>query len=625
MPSDANLADLTVKFTAAAEAFLGDTSIVSGDKIQLEANREYTLSCGGSTYILYPMKSAAIPSLHITTSSGSMSAVHADKSHKEPADIVISADGEILLEKELEYIKGRGNATWSYAKKPYNIKFDKKTSLFGMDKAKKWTLLANHMDETLMRNHTAFNIASSLAIPFTSEHIFVDLYIDNEYYGNYILCESVEIGDGRVEITDLKDANEEANPDIDVEECSLGGSHESNFKKLKANTQKWVNIPNNPENISGGYLLEYELPDRYVNEVSGFVTSRNQPIVVKEPEYASEAQVKYVSQLYQQLEDAIYSDTGNNSLGKHYSEYIDFDSIVKMYVFQELTKNLDAAITSFYIYKDADSDKFVAAPVWDFDMALGENYSRFGMSVGNPNGWWAGVTYHWSENAIKTLPTMLNALYQKDDFFAAACQQWRSSVAPIISDEFITELSECADMLTPSATMNAIRWKAYSANDYGTASQLYLNDVKRNLIDFIYRRREFLNKGFDSSSVRIFFKTNGGSGNMLSEAALKVGDMYTVPTCTFVHSNLTFDCWNTAADGSGRAYLPGENIVLDEGKLILYAIWRSDAPQTDDSEENNCDHLCHRDGFLGFIWKIINLFNKLFKINKACDCGALHY
>ena len=127
-----------------------------------------------------------------------------------------------------------------------------------------------------------------------------------------------------------------------------------------------MNIPNNPENITGGYLLEYDLPDRYVKEVSGFVTSRNQTIVVKAPEYASEAQVKYISALYQDFEDAVFSANGYNAKGKHYTEYIDVASFAKMYVFQEYVKNLDAGLTSFYIYKDKDSDVFVAAPVWDF-------------------------------------------------------------------------------------------------------------------------------------------------------------------------------------------------------------------------------------------------------------------
>ena len=626
MPSDADLSDLKVKYTASAEVFLDGALLINGSSISLETDTEYTLSCDGNTYELYAMQSEGLPSIHITTESGSMDAVHANKDHKEPASIVISSGGEIILEKELEYIKGRGNATWTYVKKPYNIKFDKKTALFGMDKAKKWTLLANYMDETLIRNHTAFNLATQLGIPFTSEHTFIDLYINNEYYGNYVLCESVEIGDGRVEITDLTDATEEANPDIDIEECELGGNHESNYCKLKANTQKWVNIPNNPDDITGGYLLEYELPNRYVNEVSGFVTKRNQTIVVKEPEYASEAQVKYISSLYQEFEDAIYSETGYNSLGKHYSEYIDFDSIVKMYVFQEFTKNLDAGITSFYICKDTDSDKFVAAPIWDFDMSLGESTNRFGMNNGTPDGWWAGIIYQWTDNDIYTLPTMLNALYRHDGFFAAACEEWKTEFAPIFNSEYIAELADFAESLAPSAAMNAIRWSSYGATDYDTAKQFYLNDVQTKLLQFITGRKAFLDKGFSDTSVRIFFDANGGKGNMFNESASQVGDAFTVPNCNFTNSGYIFDSWNTAPDGSGVKYNANDTITLKDAKLTLYARWKEVPPPAPDvPEAKPCDHLCHKSGFMGFIWKIVQLFWKLFRMNPVCDCGAAHY
>ena len=226
IPSDTDTENLTVTFPDDKTLILNGTVKNNGDTVSLKDRESYELVYGEKHCSLLVLKSSELPSLHITTKSASMSAVHADKSHKEPANIVIYDDGEVVLEKDLDYIKGRGNTSWTYAKKPYNIKFEKKTALFGMDKAKKWTLLANYVDKTLLRNHTALSLATELGIPFTSQHTFVDLYINNEYYGNYVLCESVETGDGRVEITDLTDATEEANPDIDIENCDLGGQHE---------------------------------------------------------------------------------------------------------------------------------------------------------------------------------------------------------------------------------------------------------------------------------------------------------------------------------------------------------------------------------------------------------------
>lgn len=574
LPADADLKALKVDYNASAEVTLEGEVLTDESEIALQTQKDYTLSCDGKEYVLEVLKSDKLPSMHITTKSGSMDAVHADKEHKEEASLVILSEGDVLLEKDLEYIKGRGNATWTYSKKPYNIKFDKKTDLFGMGKAKKWTLLANYIDQSVMRNHVALNLAQELEIPFTSEHIYVDLYINNEYYGNYILCESVEVGETRVDINDLEGATEEANPDIELDECTPGGDRTTNYRSLKAGTQKWYQIPNDPEDITGGYLLEYELPDRYVNEASGFITNNNQTIVIKSPEYASEAQVKYISALYQKFEDAVYSETGYNAEGKHYSEYIDLPSFVRMYVFQEYTKNLDAAITSFYIYKDTANDKFVAAPVWDFDNALGSSLDRFGMKLETPTGWWAGVIYNWAENAIKTLPTVLNALYRHDDFFALASEEWNTFYPNLITEEFIAELSDFADELTPSAAMNSIRWNRFSATDYNGAAAAYRNFVDSSLLNFIKERKNFLDKGFSDTIVRVFYNANGGYGNMFNEGALQLSESFTLPKCSFTHSSLEFDSWNTKADGSGTSYNAGDSLTLENTKITFYAQWK---------------------------------------------------
>ena len=96
--------------------------------------------------------------------------------------------------------------------------------------------------------------------------------------------------------------------------------------------------------------MELELGSRYPNEASGFVTKRSQPVILKSPEYASQAQIEYISGYWQEMEDALYSDTGYNSLGKHYSEYIDTLSYARQYLIEEWSGDWDAGITSNYFY-----------------------------------------------------------------------------------------------------------------------------------------------------------------------------------------------------------------------------------------------------------------------------------
>lgn len=572
LPADIDSMTLEINFTASADVTIDGMQVESGDEFTFTKDKTYTVKCDGISYSLVVMKSENIPSLHIATESGSMDAVHKSKSHKEKADIVIFSDGEVVAQKELEYIKGRGNATWSLEKKPYNIKFDKKIDLFGMGKAKKWSLLANHLDDSLIRNYIAFGIADYSGLEYTSQCRTVDLYIDGNYYGNYLLCESVEIGETRVDINDLEGDTEDVNTE-ELDSYPAGGAQEKNYKNLVAGTKKWVEIPVNPENISGGYLLEYELPERFVNEASGFVTDRNQTIVVKSPEYASQAQVEYISALYQEFEDAVYSETGYNSLGRHYTEYIDVESFVKMYVFQEYVKNLDAGLTSFYIYKDADSDVFVAAPVWDFDNSLGRSFTRYGTNLDKADTWWAGVIYNFSANDIHYLPTVLGALYRHNDFFAMACAEWSNTFAPYLTASYFNGVKSYSDTITDSAAMNALRWNIFETGDAASARSSYKAYVSDVVLKFMKSRKTALDTGFSSDSVRIFYDGNGGTGNVAYFDIKTVGESAIIPFNSFTNGDKTFKCWNTKADGTGESYYEGTWIVLEDTKVTLYAQW----------------------------------------------------
>ncbi len=592
LPSDADTSSLQLVLEAAGEVKLDGTVVADSETLALTTG-SHTLSVADKSYPLYVLQSANVASVHITTESGSMDYVHADKANKEAADIIIIDDGEVIVEKELEYIKGRGNSTWNYVKKPYNIKFDKKIDLFGMGKAKKWSLLANYNDESVLRNHIALNLAQDAAIAFTSNHVYIDLYVNNEYYGNYTLTESVEVGETRVDIADLEGATEDVNT-ADLDTYPLGGAQVKDYEKLKGSTQKWVNVPNNPDNITGGYLLECELPARYVDEVSGFISKRNQPIVVKSPEYASEAQVKYISSLYQEFEDALFSETGYNSLGKHYTEYIDVESFVKMCVFQDYVKNLDVGQTSFYMYKDADSDVFVAAPVWDFDYALGNNYKLNDGDLKDPEGWWVGIRFYRTANDSKYQPIILAALFKHDDFFAQTVDAWQNVFAPILTNDYIANIKAFSQDITASAVSNAIRWNIFETSTYEETEKKYTAYVDSDVIKFMKSRRTQLNKGYSDTGVRIFFDANGGTGQTFTTQIAQVGDKMKLPDNAFSNGMLMFDGWNTAKDGSGTAYANRETITLDSTRITLYAQWKEVSA-------------------LNFFAKIAEFFNNIFE------------
>ena len=111
---------------------------------------------------------------------------------------------------KLEYIRGRGNSTWELDKKPYKIKLDKGQNLLGMGKNKHWVLLANRLDQSLLRNRIISYLGTAFGMPYTPKMLPVELVINGEYYGSYLLAEQVRVDKNRVDIDELgPDDNEE--------------------------------------------------------------------------------------------------------------------------------------------------------------------------------------------------------------------------------------------------------------------------------------------------------------------------------------------------------------------------------------------------------------------------------
>ncbi len=497
-----------VNFGATGEVKIDGVPVSNGSVISLSDKSSISVSCNGKTYVVYIIAETKLASVFVTTQSGSLDTIHANKDHKEAGYIQIVGDDGLTYEYDgaLEYIKGRGNSTWKMDKKPYNLKLDKKADLFGMGKSKKWSLIANHGDTSLMRNAIIYSVAGKV-LDYTPKYTPVDLYINNDYMGSYILTTRVEVDDNRVEIDNLDDANEDANPGVDIESLSLAGTR-GTYSGLMSGTQKWVEIPNNPDDISGGYLIEMEISDRYDAEISGFVSKNGQPFVFKNPEYASEKQVKYISGVYQNFEDAVMSEDGYNSNGDYYTELCDVETFQKFYAINEWASNMDCGLTSTYLYKPQGDDKLYAGPVWDFDIALGNNSSdRYGCNYMNPKEFTVcfGRQYKntiFGQADIKKVPTLFNALCQKEDFVKGVKKVWDKEIVSVINKMNTTEIDKYAKKIEGSAVANAIRWNIYGTSDIDTIKSKFNNDVKF-VKDFSTKRAKFLTDNFGKVQVQV--------------------------------------------------------------------------------------------------------------------------
>lgn len=570
LPTDADRSRLTVWFDSDSEVVCGETKLENGKVTDVFASGDsFTLTCGTVSYELYVLQAENEGTVYINTASGNMNSVHADKSHKEPGIIIIlDEDGNVQYEGELDYIKGRGNSTWNADKKPYNIKLGKKADLFGMGKHKSWCLLANANEASLIRNQLAYDYARNIGIDTTSPTRQVNLYLNGEYAGLYLVTEKVDLGENRIDIYDLEGKTEELNSK-DLEDYPRAGSQSS----AKAGTGKYVSIPNDPDDITGGYLLELEKPYRYPDEVSGFVTDNGQPVVVKTPEYASKAQVEYISGYYQDFEDALYSTDGYNSKGKHYSEYIDTDSLARMYLMLEFTANFDSCSSSFFLWKDVGG-KLVAGPAWDYDGSLGHeapnNLINHVENTGDPELLYAQTCF--ISNSAENRKSLLGQAFTHNDFQEKVEDIWAdefSAYYPVFRNN-ITSFSEA---IASSFTMNAVRWNTVGTLDINKIAKRQASAVKV-ISDYTATRFAFLDNAYSPDTYFVKYHIGDYGEALVHDTKIyKNGDRATVLSAPQVsEGNVEFIGWSLNPDGSGKLYSAGDEITVTDN-VTLYAQW----------------------------------------------------
>lgn len=454
---------------------------VEGNQISLEGKRELRILLEENgelvEVIISVWQTSQLPALFLSTKSGSMEKIDADPSHekKESGQLtIVLPDGTTDYTGELKSVKGRGNFTWGGAKKPYNIKLSKAASLLSMDKAKSWCLLANYFDTTLLRNQVVYDMAEALGAEFSMAAKPVDVYLNGRYNGTYQLTEKVEVDKNRIAITDIAALTEEVNAD-ELDSYEALGPHSP-----LPGTYMYVDIPVDPADISGGYVLELEYDSRYGNEKSGFVTNRGLCVTMKAPECASKAQMEYMKAYFQEFEDAVYAANGRNAKGKHYTEYVDIDSLANLYILQEFTQNRDAMRSSFYFYKETDAKgdgKLHATTAWDFDMSMGNSGEDLGFQV--------------DEWIVVKRKNVVSQLAQKPEMLVAMVQIWNEKYVPYLQELLDEGLDAYYDGLEGALVMNSVRWPHYLIKWYQEEDPY--EEEYENLKAFIENRFAFVN------------------------------------------------------------------------------------------------------------------------------------
>ena len=449
----------------------------SGQSFRLEGGQTLTILTGSQ-----------IPSVYLTLKHD-LSHISSDQEQSDSGQaLILSGDGETVYDGGLEKIKGRGNTSWEQEKKPYNITLQDSVTLPGMTGQTTDYSLVSSSDLTFLRNRIS-NEMGELAGTGSMACIRVNLYINNSFEGVYELYQ--RITPENMNLTDLEELTEQANPlrsEESLNQLTTGLTLDDWNQSI---TGKWWDYENNPENITGGYILEADNAMRYSGEASGFILESGAYMVAKSPAYLSEAQYQYISSYVQECENVMRESVGLDDY-QALSAYIDIPSFVGKYLVEEVSKNIDCSSTSQYFYKDQDG-LLHAGPVWDYDWAYGVERIQEEIDYMDPTGF-----------SARDIPGSLiwwQLLYYNNAFYQDVVSLYESVLYPWLNELVETGLTQWAQELSASAVMDYLRWGRVSVGGEASASstatlmeaagQAYMDQVEQ-VRSFLSARKEFL-------------------------------------------------------------------------------------------------------------------------------------
>ena len=428
LPASASDTEVIILNTYSDQVLLNGVIIPAGEYavVPYEAGTSYVCS-GATNQIVTISKTDAEGTLFINNAEGATAIYEDDKEDsatgtydlyafltggtknreaKKLGGAVASSDG-VSEDTTVKKIKGRGNSTWGLAKKPFNITYSSAVTVDGMTGAK-WSLLANAQDPSLLRNRLAYDLANEIGMKYACDSRFVDWFVNGRYKGSYQLTQKIEMGENTV----MPDLNEVETDNTKAEYLA------SDFD----------------------FILEMDSIDNATNAGDKYATTKlGQVMTYKTPDAPTEEQAAWILEKYQAVENAIY--------GGDYATLctlVDIDDFARAYLVNEVTKNMDAGITSTYFTYSAAAGKFYVSPVWDYDNALGNSVNsdaRFDkngkvLDLTSPANWYTRDLRHYGNK------------YQS--VFAQACEMtefWAK-----VKEIWAADFAGVADILEGAAT-----------------------------------------------------------------------------------------------------------------------------------------------------------------------------
>ncbi len=371
-----------------------------------------------------------VDSLFITTATGSMDEVYNDKEHKEAIKLTLySADGEIEFSENNSTIKGHGNSTWSKDKKPFALNFAEPVEICGLKESANWILLANAYDYSQIANAIVLDTARELCeIDNCVEYVYVNLYLNGEYNGLYMLTQSVK-GLFEADERDIVLCNSELNSRSDKLDSSFS--------------------------VGNGSLIGIS--------------------------YAFEEDYGEIEEYVKRIDETIQSNEAD------LNNIIDVDSWVRKYLIDEVFENYDAGITSNYFYflkTENGFGKSMGGPMWDYDMSLGRSsvHGEISLVANNPAILLAANEYR----SVKQPVLWYHDLLENKHFYDRMIELYKQEFVPNLDYWIEDGIDELAHQIESSVLCDYIRW------GYNLNWSEQINDTKdfmlkrKNFLDSIW-------------------------------------------------------------------------------------------------------------------------------------------
>lgn len=428
LPSGVELADAVISLDENTYAALNGEPLEDGMRCSgLQTDRSYTLSLTAegitTEYTLTFMQSAQLPSLHLDVQSGNMNFIHETKGNQESGTMrLYTQTGALNWSGRIESIRGRGNTSWLQDKKPYSLTLAGEADLLGMGQASEWILLANALDPSHLRNKAVYDLAAKAGMAYTPDCQWVELYLNGDYAGLYLLSERNEIHSHRVDLQE-----------------------------------------------TGSFLVCREMEWRLISQNDPHITLDSGAALRIHDSGLTKAELR---RIWQPVENAILSEDGiDPGTGRSWQELIDLDSWAMDYLTGEIFGNVDGGIVSTFFYRDGTdpSGKIYAGPVWDYDLTMGTK-----------SAWQAEYVQAFFVDRAHIVSfedtTWAYGLNRKPEFQSRIKELYKTVYRPLVQELLETGLDAYAAQIQRAAALDQRRWGTVSAVEETANIRRYLTE-----------------------------------------------------------------------------------------------------------------------------------------------------